>query len=199
MATRRPLLVRAAFVLFGSKVFLFGKTDHAEPGFRHITPHALLRRIFGALGPSAALRGVSAVLVRLAYDAGHQAQPGRNGNEGTVLRYSFLTIIIDSGSLCSPAGIRADPAKEVIEDSSIVRQRHAAEIAVLAIEPPDVKKDIETPCTLCLCLCGTAMVRLQEMQSAAALSSTSDIGAAPQGRSSVASSCLWPMLFSASP
>ena len=39
MARLRPLLVRAAFVLFGRKVFLLGKIDHAEPGFdisRHI-------------------------------------------------------------------------------------------------------------------------------------------------------------------
>src|SRR6185312_431446 len=65
MGRLRPLLVRAAFALFGRKVFLLSKTDHAEPGFRHITPHVLLRRIFGALRPSAALRCIGAVLVRL--------------------------------------------------------------------------------------------------------------------------------------
>jgi hypothetical protein len=71
MGRLRSLLVRAAFVLFGRKVFLLSKTDHAEPGFRHITPHALVRRIFGALGPSAAFCGVGTVLVCLTDDPGH--------------------------------------------------------------------------------------------------------------------------------
>jgi hypothetical protein len=125
-------------VLFGRKVFLLSKTDHAEPGFRHITPHVLLRRIFGALGPSAALCGVGAVLVRLIDNPGHQAQPARSGNDSTVFRLSFLTIIINPGSLCSPPVF--NDAKAVIEDGGIVRQRHAAEIAVLAIESPDIEK-----------------------------------------------------------
>ena len=97
MGRLRPLLVRAAFVLFGRKVFLLSKTDHAEPGFRHITPHVLLRRIFGALRPSAALCGVGVVLVRLTDNPGHQAQPARNGNDSTVSRLSFLTTIIKPG------------------------------------------------------------------------------------------------------
>jgi hypothetical protein len=67
MGRLRPLLVRAAFALFGRKIFLLGKTDHAEPGFRHVTPHVLLRCIFRALGSSAALCGVGAVLVRLTW------------------------------------------------------------------------------------------------------------------------------------
>ena len=71
MGRLRPLLVRAAFVLFGRKIFLLSKIDYAEPGFRHITPHMPIRRIFAALGPSAALRGVGAVLVRFADDPGH--------------------------------------------------------------------------------------------------------------------------------
>jgi hypothetical protein len=73
MGRLRSLLVRAAFSFFGRKVFLLSKNDHAEPGFRHVTPHVLLRRIFGALGPSAALCGVGAIFARLTDNAGHQA------------------------------------------------------------------------------------------------------------------------------
>jgi hypothetical protein len=105
MGRPRSLLVCAAFVLFVRKVFLLGKTDHAEPGFRHITPHVLLRRIFGALSPSAAVSGVGAVLVRLG-EPRHQAQPARNGSDNIVFKLSFLTIIISPGSLCSPPCLR---------------------------------------------------------------------------------------------
>jgi hypothetical protein len=98
MRRLRPPLVRAAFVLFCSKVFLLGKIDHAEPGFRHVTPHVLLRHIFGALGPSAALGGVGAVLVRLTNKPGHQAQPAREGSDRTDFRPSYPTIIIEPGS-----------------------------------------------------------------------------------------------------
>src|ERR1700677_974330 len=95
-------LLRAVLALRCKKIVPLGKSDHAKPGLRHIAPHALLRRVFSAFGLAAALCCVGAVLTRLANSPGHQAQPARNGNDITVLRLSFLTIIIDPGSACSP-------------------------------------------------------------------------------------------------
>jgi hypothetical protein len=41
-------------VFFGGKVFSFDMPDHAKPGFRHVTPHLFLSRIFcGVSHPTA--------------------------------------------------------------------------------------------------------------------------------------------------
>jgi hypothetical protein len=62
-------------------------------------------------------------------------------NDSTIFRLSFLTIIHQSGIIVFAAPPQAfDEAKGMIEDRGIVRQRHAAQIAVLAIESPDIEK-----------------------------------------------------------
>jgi hypothetical protein len=55
-----------------------------------------------------------------------------------------------------------DDAKGVIEDGGIVRQRHATEIAVLAIESPDIEKISRQLVLPTFFSCGTATVRLQD-------------------------------------
>jgi hypothetical protein len=77
-----------------------------------------------------------------------------------------------------------DDAKGVIEDGGIVRQRHAAEIAVLAIESPDIEK-ISRHLVLPTFLqvghgaVARAVPRVNLLQTLLALPFTNVIGAAP--------------------
>ena len=83
MGRLRPPLVRAAFVLFGSKVFLLGKIDHAEPG-SDMSRHMCFS---GTFLVHSALRRHSAALARYSFALVNQGI--RRWPQGTVATISF--------------------------------------------------------------------------------------------------------------